>query len=74
MQLKRPPDSFEAVQHQVAGVVLSAYSAADRIEEMEVTVACNCDLGVLGRMVKWGIDLEESHKATVADWRRPTQR
>jgi hypothetical protein len=70
VQLKRPPESFEAVQRRVADIVLSAYPAADRIEQMEVTVTCNCDLGLLGRMVKWGVVLEESRNAAVADWRR----
>jgi hypothetical protein len=68
--LKRPPQSFEAVQRQVSDIVLSAYPAADRTEQMKVIVTCNCDLGVLGRMVKWGVALEESRTATVADWRR----
>ena len=73
VQLKRPPESFETAQHRVAGIVLNAY-LADRIERMKVTVACSCDLGILGRIVKWGVDFETSRNATVADWRREAPR
>jgi hypothetical protein len=52
-----------------AGIVLSAYPADDQIEQMQVAVSCNCDLGVLGHAVKWGGVLEKRRKATVADWR-----
>ena len=70
VQLKRLPESFEAVQYRVAGIVLSAYPAADRLEQMKVTVSCTCDLGVLGRLLKWGVVLKKSRNAPVADWRR----
>jgi uncharacterized RDD family membrane protein YckC len=71
VQLNRPPESFEAVQRQVAGIVLSAYPAADGIEQMKVTVACNCYLGIVsGRMMNWGVVLENSRNATLDDWRR----
>ena len=70
VQLKRPPESFDAVQRRVAGIALSAYPGIDQMEQMEVTVAWNCDLGILSRVVKWGAVLEERRKASVADWRQ----
>jgi uncharacterized RDD family membrane protein YckC len=74
VQLARPPASFEAVQRQVAGIVLGAYPLADRLEHMRITIGCTCDLGVLGRLVKWGGVLEESRDASLADWRRTAAR
>jgi len=74
VQLKRDPESLEDVQRRVAGIVLSAYPAAEQMEQMKVTVSHNCDLGVLGRVVKWGAVREMSRNATVADWRRVATR
>lgn len=70
VRLKRPPESFEAVQRRVAGIVLSAFPTADnRIDRMEVAVGCTCDFGILGRWVKSSGGIEESREATVAEWR-----
>jgi uncharacterized RDD family membrane protein YckC len=70
VQWKRPPVSFVDAQRRVAAIVLRGYPDVDRFPQMKVAVSCACDLGVLGRVVKWGAVLEESRTAPPADWRR----
>jgi len=50
----------------IASIFPNRRGSSMRIEQMEVTVMCNCDLGVLGRMTKWA---SFSRRAAMRRWR-----